>query len=66
VASVKVGGTKVNVGVDAGSEASVGEGSVKLKAGGLGFSVGKEIGISTPFRGASINLEETAEKCATQ
>ncbi|KLL04141.1 MAG: hypothetical protein MRERV_27c032 [Mycoplasmataceae bacterium RV_VA103A] len=66
VVSVKVGGTKVNVGVDASSGVAIGEGSAKLKVGGLGVSVGKEIGVSTPFGGVSINLEETAEKCSIQ
>lgn len=62
VASVKVGGTKVNVGVDVGSEASIGEGSAKVKVGGVGISIGKEIGISTPVGGVSINLEETCNQ----
>ena len=66
VASLKVGGVKGNVGFDVGSEASIGEGSAKLKVGGVGVSIGKEIGFSTPFGGVSINLEETAEKCAIQ
>jgi hypothetical protein len=66
VVNAKVGGIKGNVGVDVGSEASIGEGSAKLKVGGVGVSIGKEIGFSTPFGGVSINLEETAEKCAIQ
>lgn len=66
IANVKAGGVKANFGIDGGSEASIGEGSVKAKVAGLGFSVGKEIGVSTPFGGVSINLEETAEKCSIQ
>ena len=30
-----------------------------VKIVGLGFSVGKEIGISTPFGGVSVDLEES-------
>lgn len=67
VANVKVKGVSANVGVDVGSEASIGEGSVKAKVAGLGFSFGKEMGISTPFGGISINLEESAgDKCVIQ
>lgn len=64
--SVKAKGAKVNVGVDFGSEVSVGEGSIKGKVAGVGISIGKEIGISTPVGGFSVNLEETAENCTTQ
>ncbi|MCE8162988.1 MAG: hypothetical protein I3273_00485 [Candidatus Moeniiplasma glomeromycotorum] len=38
----------------------------KLKVGGVGVSVGKEIGVSTPLGGVSVNLEEVAEKCNIQ
>lgn len=64
--NAKVGGIKGNVGIDFGSGASVGEGSAKLKVSGVGISIGKEIGFSTPLGGVSINLEETAEKCNIQ
>jgi len=66
VVNVKAGGVKTNVGIDVGSEASIGEGSAKLKVGGVGVSVGKEIGISTPIGGISVNLEEAAENCTIQ
>ena len=56
--SVKTGGFSVNAGYDAGSGVTVGPGGVEAKVAGLGISVGKKIGFSTPIGGASIDLEE--------
>jgi hypothetical protein len=33
------------------------------KVAGLGFSIGKKVGISTSVGGFSINLEEATENC---
>ncbi|CAJ0757152.1 6517_t:CDS:2 [Entrophospora sp. SA101] len=48
---------KKNLGVSADSGVSIGDGSVETKLVGVGFKVGKEIGISTPIGGVSIDLE---------
>ncbi|CAH1766113.1 12496_t:CDS:1, partial [Entrophospora sp. SA101] len=50
-------GIKGNLGVSADSGVSIGDGSVETKLVGVGFKVGKEIGISTPIGGVSIDLE---------
>ena len=63
VASVRAGGFQANVGYDAGSGVSFGAGGVEAKVAGLGISIGKKMGISTPFGGVSIDL---GESCVVQ
>jgi hypothetical protein len=59
LASVQAGGFQASVGYDAGSGVSFGPGGVEAKVAGIGFSVGKKMGISLGFASASIDLEET-------
>lgn len=56
--SVQHKGLRLNVGYDGGSGVSFGPGGVEAKVGGVGFSFGKKMGISTPFGGVSVDLEE--------
>ncbi|CAI2194689.1 17028_t:CDS:2, partial [Funneliformis geosporum] len=58
LASVQTGGFSANVGVDGGSGVSFGAGGVEAKVAGLGVSVGKKMGVSTPLGGISVDLEE--------
>jgi hypothetical protein len=56
--NAKKGGFEGRVGVNFDTGGSVGKGGVELKAGGVGFSVGKKMGVSTPFGEASVDVEE--------
>lgn len=58
LASVQTGGFSANVGYDAGSGVSFGAGGVEAKVAGVGVSIGKKMGVSTPFGGVSVDLEE--------
>lgn len=62
VASMHTGGFRINAGVDGGSGFTSGEGGVGAKVAGFGFSVGKRMGVSTPFGGVSIDLEESCNQ----
>nr|CAG8441128.1 6553_t:CDS:2 [Entrophospora candida] len=63
VASVRAGGFQANVGYDGGSGLTIGPGGVEAKVAGLGISIGKKMGISTPIGGISIDL---GEACVVQ
>jgi hypothetical protein len=49
-------GVKTNLGINADTGVSAGRDGVEAKVVGLGFKVGKEVGISTPFGGISFKL----------
>jgi len=59
LASIQTGGFSANVGYDGGSGVSFGVGGVEAKVAGVGVSIGKKMGVSTPFGGVSVDLEET-------
>jgi len=58
IANVRAGGFRANAGVDLGSGVAIGAGGIEAKVGGVGFSLGKKMGISTPVGGISFDLEE--------
>lgn len=58
VVGIKAKGFSANVGVDVGSGVAIGAGGVEAKVAGVGISIGKKMGFSTPFGGASVDLEE--------
>ena len=51
-------GFQIRAGVNVDTGATIGPGGVELKAGGFGFSVGKKMGVSTPFGEIAVDTEE--------
>jgi len=58
VINFRQGCFQINARIDGGSGFSFGFSGVEAKAGGMGISIGKKTGISTPFVGVSIDLEK--------
>ena len=56
--SAKKGGFEGRVGVNVDTGGSIGRGGVEAKVAGVGVSIGKKMGVSTPFGEASVDLEE--------
>ncbi|RIA79781.1 hypothetical protein C1645_42480 [Glomus cerebriforme] len=55
---VEAGGVRSRIGINADTGASIGGGNLEAKVAGVGFKVGKEIGVSTPLGDVSIDLEK--------
>ncbi|RIA80409.1 hypothetical protein C1645_792605 [Glomus cerebriforme] len=55
---VEAGGVRTRIGVIADTGASIGSNTLEAKVAGVGFKVGKEIGVSTPLGEVSVDLEK--------
>ncbi|MEG7978699.1 MAG: hypothetical protein NY202_02040 [Mollicutes bacterium UO1] len=55
-------GFKANIGVKDETGVEAKDGTVEADAEGFGVKVGKEVGLETPFGGASVDLEKLGEK----
>jgi hypothetical protein len=56
--NIKFDGIQTRLGVDVGSGFTAGSDGLEIKGYGLGFSIGKKMGISTPLGGFSVDTEE--------
>lgn len=54
----EVVGFKSNLGINADTGVSIGKDGIETKLAGVGFKVGKEIGISTPIGELSFDIEK--------
>ncbi|CAG8800923.1 29514_t:CDS:2, partial [Racocetra persica] len=60
VANARVGAVRANIGIDVGSGVTAGVDGIEAKVAGVGFSLGKKTGISTPFGGISVDFDDCA------
>ncbi|CFW92895.1 protein of unknown function [endosymbiont DhMRE of Dentiscutata heterogama] len=58
VANARVGAVRANIGIDVGSGVTAGVDGIEAKVAGVGFSLGKKTGISTPFGGISVDFDD--------
>ncbi|CAI2173563.1 601_t:CDS:2 [Funneliformis geosporum] len=58
LARVRAGALHTNIGLDGGSNFTAGPGGIETKVAGFGFSVGKKMGLSTPFGGVSVDTDD--------
>lgn len=58
VVNAKAGPVRANIGLDGGSNVTVGVSGVEAKVAGFGLSVGKKTGISTPLGGISVDADD--------
>jgi len=58
LANVKSGGVQARVGVNVDTGVSTDDGSLGVKAAGFGVSVGKKMGVSTPFGEVKVDTDE--------
>ncbi|RGB28329.1 hypothetical protein C1646_797300 [Rhizophagus diaphanus] len=53
---LEVGGLKSKIGLSADTSGSIGSNGIEAKVAGIGFKVGKEVGVSLPFGEISFDL----------